>query len=76
MRQSHFLGLADRKLLAWSKNIVLVLSETVLVLVIEHDSKSQESTGGDFGAPHCSCFLSYYAVAVCERDFSERAVGK
>jgi hypothetical protein len=20
----------------------------------DHDSKSQESTGGDFGAPHCS----------------------
>jgi hypothetical protein len=22
----------------------------------DHDSKSQESTGGDFGAPHCSLF--------------------
>ena len=24
----------------------------------DHDSKSQESTTGDFGAPHCSCFSS------------------
>ena len=29
----------------------------------EHVSKSQESTGGDFGAPHCSsCFLSWFTT--------------
>ena len=25
----------------------------------DHDSKNQEITGGDFGAPHCSYFFSY-----------------
>jgi hypothetical protein len=25
----------------------------------DHDSKNQESTAGDFGAPHCSCVFSY-----------------
>jgi hypothetical protein len=25
----------------------------------DQDSKSKEGTGGDFGAPHCSWFLSY-----------------
>ena len=26
----------------------------------DHDLKSQESTGGNFGAPHCSCFFSCF----------------
>ena len=29
----------------------------------DHDSKSQESTTGDFGAPHCSRFFSYSSSA-------------
>jgi hypothetical protein len=28
-------------------------------LAVDHDSKNQESAVGDFGAPHCLCFLSY-----------------
>ncbi|XZE36712.1 hypothetical protein SH501x_002296 [Pirellulaceae bacterium SH501] len=29
----------------------------------DHVSKSQESTGGDFGAPHCSCcFVSWFTT--------------
>ena len=27
-------------------------------VAVDHDSKNQESTAGDFGAPHCSCFFS------------------
>ena len=32
-----------------------------------HDSKNQESTVGDFGAPHCSCFFS------CSCSYSKRS---
>ena len=36
--------------------------KTVVTDVVgDHDSKNQESTVGDFGAPHCSCFFSYSA---------------
>ena len=36
-----------------------------------HDSKSQESTGGDFGAPHCSYFFSY-SYSASRYSYSER----
>ena len=35
-----------------------ILSTVVTDVAGDHDSKNQEITGGDFGAPHCSCFFS------------------
>ena len=35
-----------------------VRTTVVTDVAVDHDSKNQESTVGDFGAPHCSCFLS------------------
>ncbi len=38
-------------------------------VAVDHDSKNQESTGGDFGAPHCSCFFSYsYSYSYSNRS--------
>ena len=34
------------------------LTTVVTDVAGDHVSKNQESTGGDFGAPHCSCFFS------------------
>jgi hypothetical protein len=39
------------------------LTPVVTDVAGDHDSKNQESTAGDCGAPHCSCFFSYsYSV--------------
>ena len=39
-------------------------------VAVDHDSKNQESTVGDFGAPHCSCFLSCSCSYSC--SYSKR----
>ena len=40
-------------------SMLMRLTTVVTVVAGDHDSKNQESTSGDFNAPHCSCSYSY-----------------
>jgi hypothetical protein len=48
---------------SWFHAIACQITIVVTDVAGDHDLKSEESTAGDFGAPHCSYFYSYSSTA-------------